>query len=148
MARKKGLGRGLDDLLATHDTDLPFLDSYGDSDGVPESGPPPSAGEDDPSQLLAACIRHLCSEGVEIEPIEGTAKAADWLALKVVDVGVQINIESAHPLPLVPSDLAAPGFEQGKLSHDRGTAAVTITRWGVEARRLLSRLVENRSMPN
>ena len=30
---KKGLGRGLGDLLAQHDTDLPFLGAYGAASG-------------------------------------------------------------------------------------------------------------------
>ena len=38
-----------------------------------------------------------------------------------------------------------PGFEGGQLSADRAEAVVTLTRWGVPVRRLLSRLYESQS---
>ena len=46
-------------------------------------------------------------------------------------------------LPLVPSDLGAPGLEDGNLNGDRSRATVTIVQWGIPARRLLERLCEH-----
>ena len=46
-------------------------------------------------------------------------------------------------LPLVPSDLGAPGLEDGTLEPDRSQANVTIVQWGIPARRLLERLCEH-----
>ena len=107
MSKKRVLGRGLDDLLAQHDQDLPFLDAYGPSIGDSE-GLPPGTGADS------------------------------------VEHGVQITVLSGgEKLPLVPSDLGAPGFEKGTLASDRSEATVTIVQWGIPARRLLERLCEH-----
>ena len=147
MAKRRGLGRGLDDLMATHDTDLPFLDSYGDADGIPEDGPPPSAGDDDSLELLSACVRLLRSEGADVDynAEEGKAEVGTWLQLESVESGVFLKVRADTPLPLVDSDLSEAGFEGGNLSDDRGNAEVIMTRWGVPIRRLLSRLYESQS---
>ncbi len=52
-------------------------------------------------------------------------------------------LSGGEKLPLVPSDLGAPGFEEGKLAADRSEASVTIVQWGIPARRLLERLCEH-----
>jgi hypothetical protein len=145
MGKRRGLGRGLDDLMATHDTDLPFLDTYGQSDGEPESGLPPSAGGDDPAELLQACIRLLNSEGAQVKTAKDRAEVGDWLVLSAIESGVEVSANSTHALPLVASDLQEPGFETGSLSADRCLASVVLTRWGVATRRLLSRLLESQS---
>ena len=59
LATKKGLGRGLEDLLETHDTDLPFLSNYGMADSQPAPGLPPSAKNDAPQELFQALVRLL-----------------------------------------------------------------------------------------
>jgi hypothetical protein len=68
------------------------------------------------------------------------------LKIKVVENGVLLEINAENALPLVPSDLAMPGFEKGELSDDRSSASVIITAWGVEVRRLLDRLSEHASL--
>ena len=60
MSKKRVLGRGLDELLAQHDQDLPFLDAYGPSIGETD-GLPISASVDPVEQLLEAITRLLLS---------------------------------------------------------------------------------------
>lgn len=125
MARK--LGRGLDDLLDDNDVDLPFLSAYGEASGEHIEGSLVTTG---PQDLHEAMARHM---GGEIP---------DKLVLQITEDGVLLNISTENPLPLVPSDLAMPGFENGELSADRSSASVLITAWGIEVRRLLDRLSE------
>ena len=135
--RKKGLGRGLDDLLAQHDTDLPFLSAYGGESGA-----------DDPVELLNAIERLLVGAlGADaVVSGEGVVTVGDWLDVRVDDNGgVAIEV-SGDNLPLVPSDLAASGLEGGKISDDRSAATVKMMRWGGEAHRLLARLCEHHSL--
>jgi hypothetical protein len=58
------------------------------------------------------------------------------------DSGVDIKIRGEN-LPFVPSDFASPGFIKGNLADDRSSAEVTMVQWGIESRRLLSRLCEH-----
>ena len=143
MSKRRELGRGLDDLIATHDTDLPFLDSYGDSDGDPEAGLPLSAGGDDVEELLDAFVRLLRSEGADVSSSDRNASVEPWLEMECVDEGVLISVKVELPLPLVESDIQEAGFENGALSDDRCNVSVILTRWGVPTRRLLSRLHES-----
>ncbi|MDP7202730.1 MAG: hypothetical protein QGF72_01200 [Candidatus Poseidoniaceae archaeon] len=129
MARK--LGRGLDDLLDDNDVDLPFLSAYGEASGEHIEG---SLLTTEPQELHAAMRRHM-DDNIPEE-----------LKIKVVENGVLLEINAENALPLVPSDLAMPGFEKGELSDDRSSASVIITAWGVEVRRLLDRLSEHASL--
>ena len=134
MSKKRVLGRGLDDLLAQHDQDLPFLDAYGPSIGDSE-GLPAGIGTDPVEQLMEAIARLLQAEGYQ---------GSELITRKVKENGVQITVLSGgDKLPLVPSDLGAPGFEEGKLADDRSEASVTIVQWGIPARRLIERLCEH-----
>ena len=134
MTKKRVLGRGLDDLLAQHDQDLPFLDAYGPSIGDSE-GLPPGTGTDPVEQLMEAITRLLLAEGHQ---------DSDFITREAKENGVQIVVQSGgEKLPLVPSDLGAPGFEEGTLAADRSEASVTIVQWGIPARRLLERLCEH-----
>ena len=134
MSKKRVLGRGLDELLAQHDQDLPFLDAYGPSIGDVD-GLPTSASVDPVDQLLDAITRLLKSQG------QGKSKL---ISTRVEENGIQLTIKSGKTLlPLVPSDLGAPGLENGKLAEDRSQATVTIVQWGIPARRLLERLCEH-----
>lgn len=145
---KKGLGRGLDDLLAQHDTDLPFLSAYGEASGEHEEGVPLSAGADNAAELLNAIERLLIAAlGADaVVSGEGVVKAGDWLDARIDETG-KVAIEvSGKNLPLVPSDLAVPGLVSGELSEDRSSASVKIIQWGLETRRLLNRLCEHRSL--
>ena len=134
MTKKRVLGRGLDDLLAQHDQDLPFLDAYGpsigDSDGLPTG-----TGTDPVEQLMEAITRLLQAAGHQ---------DSEFITQEAKDNGVHISVQSGgEKLPLVPSDLGAPGFEEGILAVDRSEASVTIVQWGIPARRLLERLCEH-----
>ena len=62
MTKKRRLARGLDDLLAQHDQDLPFLDAYGPADAS-ESGLPAGTGTDPIDQLMEVIERLLKVEG-------------------------------------------------------------------------------------
>ena len=142
---KKGLGRGLGDLLAQHDTDLPFLGAYGAASGEHEHGLPASAGEDDSKQLLSAIERFLRTTmkeaGVEAEGDEVSVTGFITAEIRK-EGGISFTINGSN-LPLVPSDLAAPGMIAGELIDDRSSAKVTMLQWGIESRRLLSRLCEH-----
>ena len=134
MSKKRVLGRGLDDLLAQHDQDLPFLDAYGPSIGESE-GLPPSTGADAVDQLMEAISRLLLAEGHQ---------DTEFISTESRENGVHLSLQcGGEKLPLVPSDLGAPGFEDGKLSSDRSQASVTIVQWGIPARRLIERLCEH-----
>jgi len=134
MTEKRVLGRGLDDLLAQHDQDLPFLDAYGPSIGDSE-GLPSDTGADPVEQLMEAITRLLQAEGHQ---------DSELISREAKENGVQIIVQSGgEKLPLVPSDLGAPGFEEGTLATDRSEASVTIVQWGIPARRLLERLCEH-----
>ena len=134
MTEKRVLGRGLDDLLAQHDQDLPFLDAYGPSIGDSE-GLPSDTGADPVEQLMEAIARLLQAEGQQ---------DSELITREAKENGVQIIVQSGgEKLPLVPSDLGAPGFEEGTLATDRSEASVTIVQWGIPARRLLERLCEH-----
>ena len=134
MAKKRVLGRGLDDLLAQHDQDLPFLDAYGPSIGDSE-GLPSGIEADSVEQLMEAITRLLQAEG---------HKDSELISREAKENGVHIIVQSGgEKLPLVLSDLGAPGFEEGTLATDRSEASVTIVQWGIPARRLLERLCEH-----
>ena len=134
MSKKRVLGRGLDDLLAQHDQDLPFLDAYGPSIGESE-GLPPGTGADAVDQLMEAISRLLLAEGHH---------DTEFISTESRENGVHLSLQcGGDKLPLVPSDLGAPGFEDGKLSSDRSQASVTIVQWGIPARRLIERLYEH-----
>jgi hypothetical protein len=134
LTKKRVLGRGLDDLLAQHDQDLPFLDAYGPSIGETE-GLPAGTSTDPVEQLMEAITRLLQAEGHQ---------DSELITREAKENGVQIIVQSGgEKLPLVPSDLGAPGFEEGTLATDRSEASVTIVQWGIPARRLLERLCEH-----
>ena len=134
MSKKRVLVRGLDDLLAQHDQDLPFLDAYGPSIGDTD-GLPTSAATDPIEQLLEAITRLLQAEGHQDSQL---------IMCEARESGVHLSIQSGgDKLPLVPSDLGAPGFEEGNLAEDRSEASVTIVQWGIPARRLIERLCEH-----
>ena len=137
MTKKRRLARGLDDLLAQHDQDLPFLDAYGPADSS-EPGLPAGTGIDPVDQLMEVIERLLKVEGHH---------DSEWIQFEPSQNGVKITVQSAESmLPLVPSDLSAPGFEEGHLANDRSKATVTIVQWGIPARRFLERLCEHSTL--
>ena len=142
---KKGLGRGLGELLAQHDTDLPFLGVYGAASGEHEPGLPASAGEDDSEQLLSAIKRFLRTtlKEAEVESAEEEVSIPGFITASIRKEGGVSFVINGSNLPLVPSDLAAPGMIAGELDDDRSSAEITMLQWGIESRRLLSRLCEH-----
>jgi hypothetical protein len=142
--KKKGLGRGLGELLEQHDTDLPFLDAY---------GPQEDAAEDDEAstsaEMLDALARTLRSllgdDSVKIE--DAGIELGDYLTATCVDDSLALTIKSTgEPLPLVLSDLNQPGLASGELAEDRSRASVSVVQWGIGARRLVERLCEHWSL--
>ena len=84
---------------------------------------------------MEAIARLLQSEGQQ---------DSKFISSEAKENGVQLSILSGgEKLPLVPSDLGAPGLEEGNLASDRSEATVTIVQWGIPARRLLERLCEH-----
>ncbi|MDP6906117.1 MAG: hypothetical protein QF440_01715 [Candidatus Thalassarchaeaceae archaeon] len=145
MVKKRSLARGLDELLAQHDQDLPFLDAYGpvistEDELIAQN----TDGSGD--QLLEVILRLLRSKGEKVS-IEDGLQIGDFFSAKKSEIGVKLIVQSKHSsLPLVPSDLNAPGFEYGELSKDRNTVKLTIVQWGIPARRFIERLCEHRSL--
>ena len=126
MAEKRRLGRGLGDLMAQHDQDLPFLDAYGPTIGEEEESPSTS---DQLREVIERLLRSIGDDGSNIQ-------------IQSLDEGVTITL-SGKNLPLVPSDLAQIGLEAGTLNTKRSKAVVTIVRWGIPARRLIERMCEH-----
>jgi hypothetical protein len=126
MAEKRRLGRGLDELMAQHDQDLPFLDAYGPTIGEEEESPSTS---DQLREVIERLLRSIGDDGSNIQ-------------IQPLDEGVTITL-SGKNLPLVPSDLAQIGLEAGTLNTKRSKAVVTIVRWGIPARRLIERMCEH-----
>ena len=137
---KRGLGRGLDDLMAQNEIDLPFLSSYGPASDSEENI---SQAKSPPSEIFEAVLRHLTSLGCNYtRPFDDEASISG-LMMKIGDSGINLSFNHPVRLPFVPSDLASPGLNGGNLSSDGCSASVTIQAWGIEARRCLSRFVEH-----
>ena len=145
MPTKKNLGRGLDDLLSQHDTDLPFLSSYGTDEKLPlEEGLPPSTSSTNIAELMGALKRLIIQEGaIFSKQTEKESHVNDYLKLKLMKEGVSISVKSKNSiLPLVPTDLQQPGMIRGKISSNKQECKVVIVDWGVPCRRLIERLIE------
>ena len=145
MAKKINLGRGLDDLLDQHDTDLPFLSSYGEDEKLSlEQGLAPSTSSTNFGELLEALRRLVLEEGAPLsKKADNEYVVDDFLILKSKNDGVFLSIKSpSKDLPLVPTDLQQPGMKKGTISEDYGDCEVIIVDWGVPCRRLIERIVE------
>ncbi len=150
---RKRLPRGLDELMEQNEDDLPFLSTYGPAEEegewaasiVGEGG----MKERDGGTIFDALHRHLralLTEDGDPELIasEDSIKCDGVLDLVEDESGsVIITIFSDHPLPLVPSDLSAPGMAGGDLSEGRRRASVTFEQWGMPSRRLIARIIEH-----
>ena len=62
--KKRGLGRGLDDLMAQNEIDLPFLSSYGPASVVADDI---SQAKSPPEEIFDAVLRHLRSLKQHVE---------------------------------------------------------------------------------
>jgi hypothetical protein len=137
---KRGLGRGLDDLMAQNEIDLPFLASYGPAADIEEDI---SQAKTPPSEIFDAVLRHLSSLACKYTMHNDKEVRAIGLVGKIGKQGVNLSFKHKVRLPFVPSDLASPGLSRGKLSSNGCSASVTIQAWGIEARRIIARYVEH-----
>jgi hypothetical protein len=124
--------RGLDHLMEQNEAELDFLSAYGGVDDGQGS---------DGEAIVAALERFLKAGGITCAVSKGELKFAFGTAT-VDENGCHVRVQGAH-LPLVTSDLHGPGFNQPQLSHDRSEVTVCLTRWGLEQRRFIERMVEH-----
>ena len=125
-------GRGLDHLMEQNDTELDFLSAYGGVDDG-EKG--------DADALFAAVHRFLLAGGVVCEQQDATL-VFEHGKVQVDERGCWLTFTGDH-LPLVSSDLHAPGFVNASLAKDRSSVTVQLTEWSLEQRRFIERLVEH-----
>lgn len=137
---RRRLGRGLDDLMAQNEMDLPFLSAYGPASEAEEDI---SQAKIPPEEIFDAVIRHLRSLGCKIESVKEGKLTVQGLTVLIDEDAVQLIFENAVRLPFVPSDLASPGLSEGQIDADGCRACVMIQAWGIEARRCLSRFIEH-----
>lgn len=111
-------GRGLDDLMADHERELPFLDAYASN-----------SHEDIETQIT----RML-----------GQPDSKGWSqGVMAIDAStLTVRVTSPAALPLVVSDLHVEGFTKGHLSQDRREAHARIEGWTPAVERFLERMVE------
>jgi len=138
--KKRGLGRGLDDLMAQNEIDLPFLSSYGPASVVADDI---SQAKSPPEEIFDAVLRHLRSLKQHVEYKQEREIRISGLIVKTKENGVNLAFTHSVRLPFVPSDLASPGLTEGKLSDDGLSGNVVIQAWGIEARRCISRFIEH-----
>ena len=138
--KKRGLGRGLDDLMAQNEIDLPFLSSYGPASVVADDI---SQAKSPPEEIFDAVLRHLRSLKQHVEYKQEREIRIFGLIVKIKENGVNLAFTHSVRLPFVPSDLASPGLTEGKLSDDGLSGNVVIQAWGIEARRCISRFIEH-----
>ena len=137
---KRGLGRGLDDLMAQNEIDLPFLSTYGPASDVEDDI---SQAKSPSEEIFDAVLRHLRSLQLNFDNNQEREIQIYGLAVKIEDNGVSLSFDHSIRLPFVPSDLASPGLTEGNLSDDGLSGNVIIQAWGIEARRCISRFVEH-----
>ena len=137
---KRGLGRGLGDLMAQNEMDLPFLSAYGPASDVEEDI---TQAKFPPEEIFDAVVRHLRSLGCKTDSIEDRKLSIQGLIVTIDEEGVLLIFEDQLRLPFVPSDLASPGLSEGQIDMDGCRASVKIQAWGIEARRCLSRFIEH-----
>jgi len=141
---KKKLSKGFDDLFTQNETDLSFLDTYGktnseDLSGLPES----SQNHQNPDELFDAIIRLFKSEKVSIKSTKKKISLGKFLSVHKKNNQIEISIKSEKlSLPLVPSDLMAPGFTDSNLSTDSMKCSVIIDSWGIASKIFISRMIE------
>ena len=138
--KKRGLGRGLDDLMAQNEIDLPFLSSYGPASVVADDI---SQAKSPPEEIFDAVLRHLRSLKQHVEYKQEREIRISGLIVKIKENGVNLAFTHSVRLPFVPSDLDSPGLTEGKLSDDGLSGNVVIQAWGIEARRCISRFIEH-----
>tara|TARA_Y100000588_G_C13606212_1_gene649222 strand:+ start:28 stop:477 length:450 start_codon:yes stop_codon:yes gene_type:complete len=143
MAKKK-LSKGFDDLFSQNETELTFLDAYGKSDSEIIEGLPESSNDiQNSEELFEVIIRLLNSEEVIFELTKKKISIGDFLIITNHKNKIKVKINSKKQcLPIVPSDLKAPGFVESKLSKNMLSCTVVISSWGINSKRFISRMVE------
>lgn len=126
-------GRGLDHLMEQNDTELDFLSAYGDAGGSSTANG---------ASILEALTRFLRAGGCTVVEVDGGIDF-DWGTAHAEHEGCRVLVRGEH-LPLVASDVMAPGFARGAVHSDRREVEVTLTAWGSTQRRFIERLVEHR----
>lgn len=141
---KKKLSKGFEDLFSQNETDLSFLDAYGKTDtehlvGLPESSQNPQSSND----LFEAIIRLFKSEDVDIKSTKNKISLGNYISINKKKDHIKISINSKKlTLPLVPSDLMAPGFIESELSEDSKSCSLIINSWGIASKRFITRMIE------
>ena len=141
---KKKLSKGFDDLFSQNETDLSFLDAYGETNSEDVSGLPESSqNHKNSNELFNAIIRLFKSEKIEIKSTKKKISLGEFLLINKKNNQIEISIHSEKlSLPLVPSDLMAPGFTDSKLSKDSMKCSVIIDSWGIGTKKFISRMIE------
>ena len=141
---KKKLSKGFDDLFSQNETDLSFLDAYGETNSEDISGLPESSqNHKNPNELFDAILRLFKSEKISIKSTKKKISLGTFLFVNKKNNQIEISIESEKlSLPLVPSDLMAPGFTDSNLSKDSLKCSVIIDSWGIASKNFISRIIE------
>ena len=141
---KKKLSKVFDDLFSQNETDLSFLDAYGKTDSENISGLPESSQtHQNADELFDAILRLLKSEKVAIKSTKKKISLGKFLSINKKNSHIEIKIASEKlSLPLVQSDLMAPGFTDSKLSKDSMNCFVIIDSWGIGTKNFISRIIE------
>ena len=85
---KRGLGRGLDDLMAQNEIDLPFLSTYGPASDVEDDI---SQAKSPPEEIFDAVLRHLRSLQLNFDNNQEREIQIYGLAVKIEDNGSGIK---------------------------------------------------------
>jgi len=141
---KKKLSKGFEDLFTQNETDLSFLDVYGKTNSENLSGLPESSqNHQNSDELFDVIIKLLKSEKVSIKSTKKKLLLGKFLSVNKKNNQIIISIQSEKlSLPLVPSDLMAPGFTDSNLSKDSMKCSVIIDSWGIASKNFISRMIE------
>lgn len=141
---KKKLSKGFGDLFVQNETDLSFLDKYGKTNSEDISGLPESSNDNQCSEELFSVIKKLLTSlELDFKSEKKILKINDFMTITNEDRKIKIELLSTQkPLPLVPSDLKAPGFIYSKLSEDSLCCSIEIVSWGINSKQFLTRMIE------
>ena len=136
--------RGLGDLLAEHDTAIPFLDE-GPKHILSTGAGPAGIAETPAADLLEALALLITQRGhaEQMTRTDDTLAVERLLKATCTPDGLTLVARDTQPLPLVGQDLASPSLAKGTLTRQRRTARVTIREWRLDARQFMERLIEH-----
>ena len=141
---KKKLSKGFDDLFSQNETELSFLDTYGKVNSESVEGLPESTNNiQNSDELFNVIVRFLKSEQIDFKLTKKKISIGGFFLITNNKNKIKIKINSKkYCLPIVPSDLMAPGFIESNLSEDILSCSVTIDSWGLGSKRFISRMIE------